>query len=515
MKKNKFFLIGLGIILLFAFLLRIVPVLGNNFYFTMDQGNDAVHVREILERHQILLVGPETGIQGLFAGPLWYYFISIGYAIFGGHPAGAVFMLILLNTALTGILMWKVRKEVSNTWALLVGASLQTSWWFYDTSRYGFNPFPLVFLSFILILLLVDFIGGSKKSYLLAAIFVGLGFNTEIAGSMALAIFYFLIGTWSVFKRRMPWKNLIFGALILGIFLIPHVVTEITSRFSQTQTLIKEFGDSSGVFSERNFDTLTPYFLKVISRSILRQIPEIGVLIFTLIVLLASKKWQTKKKINKFVKRFVILSIVLILVSWFWFGSNKGWQDWHTVYISPLIFVSTLLLLHEFKKEIALPILILSLVFHTLIFKDRYLEYLKPTNDPSIMSNELKAIDWTYEKAAGQGFYAYIYLPSVYDYPYQYLFWWYGRGKYGYLPCEYSSFPGSPGIFIPGKKYYQQPQRSCSNLRFLIIEPDENIFLQHQWLDQLRQDTQLVEETMVGKIKIEKRLILSKEQEVP
>lgn len=513
MNKNKFFLIGFAAILIFAFLIRIIPALGNNFYFTMDQGNDAVHVREILSRHQILLQGPETGIEGLFAGPLWYYFISIGYAIFGGHPFGSVFMLILLNVALTGILMQKISKEVSHPWALLVGASIQISWWFYDTSRYGFNPFPLVFLSFMLIIFLVDFVSGKNKSYLFAAIFIGLGFNTEIAGTIALTIFYLLVGLWFVIKKYRPSKYLVFGILIIGAFLLPYVITETTSGFSQIHTLVKAIGNPHGIFSERNFDILTPHFLKVVSRSTLRQIPEIGILIFTIIIFLVGKKWKTGKEANKFIERFVLLSIALLIVSWLWFSSNTGWQSWHTVYISPLIFICVLLLIHELKKEIAFLIFTISLVSHLLIFKDRYWEYIKPTSDPSILVNEIGAIDWVYQKAEGEGFYVYNYLPSVYDYPYQYLFWWHGLKKYGYLPCEYSSFPDSPGIFIPGKRYYQEPQKICSSLRFLIVEPNENSFLRNQWLEELHQGSQLLEETTIGKIKIEKRIILSKAQQ--
>ena len=46
-------------------------------------------------------------------------------------------------------------------------------------------------------------------------------------------------------------------------------------------------------------------------------------------------------------------------------------------------------------------------------------DFAKTHLDPSLYKNEISAID-----------YVYTYLPSVYDYPYQYLFWWYGQKKY-------------------------------------------------------------------------------------
>lgn len=506
--NEKLFKLLFFLILVFALLLRILPARDNNFYFTMDQGNDAVHVREILYHHRILLLGPETGIDGLFAGPLWYYFIALGYVLFAGHPFGAVFMLILLNVGLLGILMLKIAKEVSKGWALLVGASLLTSWGFYDTSRYGFNPFPLVALSFLLIFCLIDFLKGKNKSFILAAIPIGLGFNTEVAGSIALALFYFLIGIWALVKRKMPGKNIALGICVLALFFLPHITTELTSGFPQTHTLLKEMRNPQGVFSDQSFNILTPGVAKLISRSTLQQVPEIGVLIFTIVVLLVFRKWKSQpKRTNAFIKYFVALTLVLTLVTWLWFSSNKGWQSWHTVYLPPLIFVSTLLLLFELRKSIAISILAISLVSHIFIFKERYLEYFQPSRDPSILKNELGAIDWVYQKSEGEGFYEYTYLPSVLDYPYQYLLWWQGRKQYGYVPCEYSSYPGAPKLFVPGSGYYGNPKRECSKLRFLIIEPDKNEFVRNQWLEGVRQGTSLLQKTSVGSIRIEMRRI--------
>ena len=124
MKKGYFGLIFFTI-LIFSLLLRIIPTADNNFYFTMDQGNDAVYAREIFARHQILFLGPMTGLSGLYAGPAWYYFISIGYFLFKGHPFGPVFLLILLNTFLTGMIIWQIAKKVSQPIALAIGALLQ------------------------------------------------------------------------------------------------------------------------------------------------------------------------------------------------------------------------------------------------------------------------------------------------------------------------------------------------------------------------------------------------------
>src|SRR5690348_6775980 len=95
--KKQLFIVGCILIVCVSLLTHLLPAFTNSFYFTMDQGRDAVYVREILTRGKILLQGPETSTPGVYHGPLWNYFIAIGYGIFGGHPFGAVFMLIALQ----------------------------------------------------------------------------------------------------------------------------------------------------------------------------------------------------------------------------------------------------------------------------------------------------------------------------------------------------------------------------------------------------------------------------------
>lgn len=514
----KLFKILAVTILAVGLVIRLVPARSNNFYFTMDQGNDAVHVREIIYRGQILLRGPETGISGLYHGPLWYYFIAGGYLIFGGHPFGAVFMLIILNLATTALLMYKIAQKVNSKVAILVGASLQFFWWFYDSSRYGFNPFPLVSLSIILILLLADFFEGKKykiqklniNPYNLAAIPVGLAYHSETAAALPLTIFYFLVGTIAFAKKRLTLAAFLVSLAIFPLFFIPKIISEVKTGFHQTKVIRRELREPAGVFSQTRYQFVSARFKEIITRRITPQSTEVGVFMLVLVLVLFL---ATPAK-NRATLHFVYLSLALTGVSWIWFGSNKGWQVWHTVYVRPLLFISILLMLANLAKSAALPVkriavilLAIVLISQFLFFKDRYLEFAKPGADPSLLTNELAAVDWVYRESEAKGFYVYSYLPSVEDYPYQYLFWWRGTQKYGYVPCEYSTAPGIPDLFVPGLKYYQSPQKPCANLRFLIIEPDTRSNLQKTWLDQTQKDTVFLEEANFGKIRVEKRQI--------
>jgi 4-amino-4-deoxy-L-arabinose transferase-like glycosyltransferase len=467
----------------------------------MDQARDSLEVREILVSRRILLEGPETGISGVFAGPLWYYFIASGYWFFRGHPFGALFLLILLNTFLTGILMWQLAKKISYSCALLTGISLQFFWPFYETSRYAFNPFPLVFLSFLLILFLINCLERRGKYFLLAALPVGLAFQSEIAGAIALFLFFLLIATVFAIKRIITPKVLIMAILLISFFFLPHLISEINSNFSQVRALLNRATAADNNLVGTNFKFISVKFLGLVSQSTIPQNQLLSLLFFLAI----TASFFTRSKTNGFTKQFVSLTLALFLISWLWFSSSKGWQTWQTVYLPPLLFVSLILMIWPMPRKIALAILALLMISQFWFFKDRYSQNLHPSDDPSLLTNEIKAIDWVYQQAEGKGFFVYHYLPSVLDYPYQYLFWWYGRQKYHYLPCEYSSYPGSPKLFIRNSQKYQSPQRPCLNLRFLIIEPDKNTENQNRWLEGTREGTTPVKQSEVGKIKIEMR----------
>lgn len=500
----KKFTIGFFLILVVAVVTRFYLPWGNNFYFTMDQGNDAVHVREIINRGQLLLLGPVTGIEGLYAGPLWYYFIGLGYWLFGGNPFGAVFMLILLNTLLLGVLMVVVAKLVSRSVGLLVGFLFLFYWPFFDTSRYGFNPFPLLALSFVLVILFASVLEGKKKSFILAALPVGLAFNTEVAFTMAMLLFYFLMALFFLIRKKIAFSTLVYSFLLLGLFFIPHLISEFQTDFSQTQTFLKAFNDETSVFGQRKPLFISQKFLEMASEAAIPQNKFVS-LIF-IICLLVFFFLNYKKISPEWVKTVVVLVLSFWFVAWVWFALTTGWQIWHTVALSSLLYFALILMMVNLPKIPSLFLIGIVTFSQSLVFGNNYNHFLKLEDDPSLLKNELAAIDWVYRKAEDKGFSVYTYLPSVYDYPSQYLIWWQGINRYGYLPCEYSSFPGAPSLFVPGKKYYQGPSKTCGAQIFLIVEPDKNEINRNVWVAEAQKGSFSVERTTLpGNLVVEKR----------
>ncbi|OGC59512.1 hypothetical protein A3A70_01350 [candidate division WWE3 bacterium RIFCSPLOWO2_01_FULL_42_11] len=500
MTRKLFWILFLAI-LVFGFLLRIIPTQGNNFYFTIDQGNEAIHSREFWERGKLLTRGPETGIRGIFTLPGWYYFVSLGYWIFDKHPFGALFMVIVLNVLLTGVVMWQIRKHVNWWTALTIGAALQIQWAFYDTSRYAFNPFLLVACGFGLVFLLTSFLRGKAWHYMYAAIPVGLAFNAEIAGAAAMGVFYILFGAWAWFRKKLTLRTYFLSAFLLpGIFVL-KMAWDAFRVWQATNTLPES---NLNTFGGTNFLGVGRAFLEIVRDASIPQSTLLGVLgMLGVLGLFLRQKTQ-----NTFVKNFVFLSLALYIVTFLFLGGSRGWQDWHDLFLPPLLFVSLLLVLWSIPQKAGFLLFTLIVGAQVVHFAGRYNEYLKPSDDPGILANQVRVVDWVYQNAENNGFNVYTYSQNKYDDHYQYVFWWYGRDAYKYLPCEYSFLPKAiKYLYVTGSELsvYSEPKLGCDKFVFLIMEPEVSGWDQKAWFEEAKTNTELLEEVTLGKIRIQKR----------
>lgn len=507
--RNKVFYFSLLIILSFALTIRLIPTRNNNFYFTMDQGDEAVRARELWFRHKIPFQGQGSSFPQIYHGPFWIWFISIGYWAFRGHPFGALFMLMFFKLSIIAYFMWWIYKNISLKLSLLVGVSLQFFWPFYDSSRYAFSPFPLVSLAILLLIWLTSAWEKKKwKMYVLSAIPIGLVFHSELASFPAFFFFGLIVGISGAVRKKWKFEDVFIFICLLGLFFIPFLITELKNGFPQIEAY-KRLVLRSNVFSPEKLQLFINAFIKDFAESILHiKYVLSGIFVGSCIYLYLKFRGRMASEKSYIVEIYSDLVLVFFLVSLIWFGLNSGrWSSWHTVYIAPLIFTAVLLAIYTLPRKISWLIFIVVITTQIYSFVNKYEVLTKHSGDPSLLANELGAIDWIYQKADGQGFYVYSYLPSVNDYPYQYLFWWYGRKKYGYVPCEYSTYPGTPSLFVPGLENYQNPKRDCKNLRFAIIEPDKNKTVQDAWLSGVHKGTTFIDKSKSGSIEIEQLAI--------
>lgn len=508
MKKTALLLLILFTV--FSFSIRLFLIRNNNLFFTVDQGRDAIYAREILTRQQIFLKGPETNIRGIFAGPLVDYYNAFWYFVFQGHPVGAAVGMMFLNIVVSVLLILWLKDKIGLSKSFVLASSLQVVWSFFETSLWGFHPFALVALSFFLLWSLVNFLESEKregvKYYLLSLFLCFLAFNAEVAAAIALFVFTLGLGFVGVKRNIISDKFwLLFGVflpVVGALFFAKDFVFQLLGGVSATSI---EGGRNAGrVFESMNFETMFYEFGNILVGVTTPHSLVLGLSIFVISVYLFYKN---KRGLDAKIKNFIALTFLLFGWSFIFFATNMGHRSWHTVYLPALMFVSLVLIFFHIPRKVGMLFLSLVVLFQLINFTEKYMENRVVSTNPSILYNQISTIDWIYETASSQGFRVYNYADTFYDYPYQYLFWWYAREKYGYLPDEYANFPLShKELYVPGSKYYADPNRNGEGLKYLIIQSETNGEDNRDWIERFREYHDKVDETKVGSITLEKYL---------
>lgn len=469
-----------------ALAIRIVPVFNNTFPFAGDETRDALFVRDILVRHEFPLMGPVTSVSGIYAGPGWYYFTAIGYFLFGGHPFGPMFLLILLNICLTALIMKKIANNVSPPAAIIAGLGLQVSWGYYLTSRQAAAAYSLVFLAWCIVFLLADALRGQRKRFLFSSMFVGAAFHSEIVGATLLLLFHSSVGLWALAKKIITLRYLFFSYGIAAIFFLPHIIFELQTNFSQTHHLLREILLRQTLLLPPVVSSMHANILGVISNAVFPQLPYAGLVLLVLVMTFLLLATQRDKG-STFTVYVYFLIILLIGISFVFYSINHIWRYWQTIYLGPLTFFAVVLALFRLPTVVRYPLLTVVLLSHVVYFSSQLDRSANATGDLRILKNQLTAIDWMYQHASGSRFTFMNRHSPMYDYSFEYLFWWYGRKKYGYLPCHLDFFPFARSFHVPERGHYRNPARDCDNgaentaMRFTLIDGSSSLSSQKQW----------------------------------
>ncbi len=496
------------ILLILGIIYRLFLTSDGNFLFNMDNARDFVDIREMVELGKLRLTGPSAAIEGLFNGPLWYYFLSVPYFLTHGDPYGAIIMQIVL-WAIGGFFLLKLVENYSKWIILPIGLVWVASDYVVLANRYSFNPNPIVLLTPLLIYSLVQYLKTEKRIFIILAWFLaGAFFNFE----MSVGIFIPLIILISIFltKKTKLFTDKYFwlGALIFIGTLIPQILFDFKHQFIMSKGVLRFISENAG--SEFNFvkriQIISSSFFSVFSATLMNH------KLLTLIILILSipvfKRFFAKDKKDPIV---VVASLFILVPFLGYLIIPVGVNAWHlgaaaAAFLILIAFIlSSLGKINFFGKILSMLIFIL-LIFYSIsnIVNFFINDFGKESGDSSLYKNEIAAIDYVYSHAGSQNFKVYMYLPSVYDYPYQYLFWWYGRKKYGYIPGEYVYLPNRPQ-YIPSQDKFQGIKTNFSGLVFLIKEPDRN-YTRAGWEGELiNLNLESIGKELVGPIEIETR----------
>lgn len=498
-------------VLILGVLYRLFISNDGNFIFNIDNARDMIDVREMVVLGNVRLIGSTTSIDGVFFGPLWYYMSAVPFALSGGNPLGAIIMEIIL-WAVGGYFLLVLVEKYYGKLALFCCSLI----WFASNfillgSQYAFNPNPVLFLTPVFIFSLLKYIETEKWWYSFFSWFLAGAFFHFVVPVGIFMPAVILLALFFIKRNLLKKASFWVGLIAFGLTFLPQLLFELRHNFFMTKNLLEYRSTSHGnlnlpihlrAFSifRSFYDTLLPTFMNFKLFTNLMIVIFVGATFFLI-------------KLKKSPDKLTLICLLLIFVPLMGLIPLKvdvlRWYLNATI-VSAIFLVGFIIyFLQKFKtgSGVAYILAILLAVFTIQNVLD-YIQVAK-RGDPgnSILKNEISAIDFVYQQAEGKNFKVYTYMPSVYDWPYQYLFWWHGQKNYGYLPKEYAYSPGKPEYVSNKKAFSPTPEelakREDSELVFLIKEPDQ-IGQRHLWENQFR-DLELLEINTIGSIIVEKR----------
>lgn len=414
-------------ILIIALTLRVwrIPEL---LAFHYDQGRDALVIWDLINNGKLFLIGPTTGIAGVFRGPFYYYLIAPFYFLGQGNP---VFPSLFLSTlsVIALYIMYKISFEIGGKTSAVISLILGTfSFEMIYASRWLSNPTPMLFLSMLLIWSILRIYNGNKKYWILVALTLGL---SQFSFGSSGEIFYFpAILIFLLFnKRSFPDKNTFIKSVLafcitflpLVLFNLRHgtLLSDNIEAFSQNA-----FGISTAKFTYDRLIQVINYF-----GSLIFHAPYEKEFLWLITLLVTSLYFLSKLLINP---KFKILFIFLIspIIGLLFFKGNFGniYGYYLTGYFMIfIIFLGTVLgkvFTDTFPGKIFTILFLLVFLNHNWFWAKGMLNTQIADRAIITLGNQKLAIDWIYRDAGEEKFNIDVYVPPVIPHSYNYLVAW-------------------------------------------------------------------------------------------
>lgn len=490
MNKN---ILVYSVLLMFVLIggwLRLKGVVDGSFSFTYDVGRDMLAVENIVKYYDLTLIGPTTGLEGLFYGPWWYYFLSLPFILSGGNPQGLALFIGVIGILCIPLGFLIGKRMGSEFYGLSCAGIISAAPFFVQTSSQIWNPNVIPFLMLMLLLCLFSIISNKKSSiklWIMLGIIVALIIQMQIFSGVILAISLMLSLVVFLRKKIVNKRHLFF---FLGILLVelPRILFELRNSFLMSKKILGIPTGSNNLFAydlfeRKNFIEIQSVFVKLWSDTTANGDQGISFLILAVLILIILIYFKKTFLFERFV---LLLTLIFCFTSIavFIFISDALWL--HYLIGLPIFFVlSASISLRLLQKYFVWPkagyFLALAIIWFNLDPITIFAQSNKPLweGNEAVYRNHIAVVDYIYKQSENKEFKYVLYTPPVHDYTYKYLFSWYG-----------------------GNKYKKLPDDTNAKLLFLIVEPDLDYYHRRlDWLKERSEDGKLIkQERVIGNI---------------
>lgn len=495
----KIFLLMIFAIFGLAVLVRFL-YFNENVYFAFDQARDSFFALNIL-KGDVRLVGPPSAAStNLFAGPLSLYIYSLIYVIFGKNPetlsvffriynALGVFLVYFIANKLFG-------KKVAILSTILFAISYEQSQYSLFMSHQPLAVLPVLVFYLGLVLFIFD---KNKNGLIVSMLGLGIAIQFHYVYLLLIPIFFLVL---IFFRKNVPKLNIRYIVISISTFLIgilTYIISEIKFDF-QTVRGLGSLGTGSAVRINESLFALNRFFHDTFLANY-KLTPGIIVLLAGGFIYFAKK--ETDKKKGLFLLFWFVGGLMPYLLS----GTSS-------YYYSAGASVSLLILFSYIVFEINKRIPILSLVLiGVVIFNNLNLLISINKNGPNkdiviqpgmVLKNEKAVIDYIYKNSHENFSVKSLGIPLMVNTTWSYLFEWYGKEKYGFVPI----WTEKSAEGFPGNLKFETKRSDLPNTQFVIIEPligmqgrdIEDFFREESYF------TKVIEEKKFETITVQKRI---------
>ena len=447
----------LALILFGAFFVRVYRI-GQLLGFYFDQGRDAKVIWDLWHQGKFFLIGPTTGIEGVFRGPWYYWLIAPFYLLGRGNPVWP--SVFLSATSVVAIfLSYKIAEKIAGKWAGILAVTIGSfSLYLVYSSRWLSNPTPMLLISMVFVYSLFGVLEGQRLNWILAVFMAGLAMQFGSAAE----VFYFLglavFGVYLFFtdRKKLPdLKIFLLSAVALGITFVPQALFDLRHQGILRGTVSK-FLFQEGSFKLSFWEMAKirfPFYYDVFFSKLFASSVKAREIIALILAGLAIYKYKTILKDKKLVLLLILL-LSPILGMLFFQGNYGNVYDYYFTgyYLIFVVFFAAVLGLSS--KSIWGKVIIVGFLFFFL--KDN----LTPLTNYIVsgvdgprtiaLGNQREAVDWVFEDAAqmGQSFNVDVYVPPVIPHAYDYLFLWQGTLRCGESRCGRELTERVPLLYI-------------------------------------------------------------------
>lgn len=449
-KFNKRTWIFVAVLFYFTpLIITLFSIFSGSIAFWYDPARDLLAGLDNLKK--LTLIGPTSGIPGLFYGPYWIWMLSIGLLI-SHDPRIVAFIVAALPYFIILPFVFYTLSSVVGRGSAVIGWSLfMLAYGGYSVQLW--NPHPAPLLIFIALTLLVFMPQKIKTIYdgayiILTGFIAGLlvQFHISLGIAVVSGMILYQLADYIVQCIKQKKKGIILSYIVIfclfvgGIFIsaLPFFIFEIRHGFNQIQTIITTLVTPHSVVGVTGISDgqIISFFIERYSRLIsLPLLASVCIGIITIAVYVYERR-NNKSKSNPYISRiFQISTFIGVWVLIVYLSSRNPVWDYHFIGVE-VLFVFLLIALISRARILlyiygVIVIYMASMSLHSLYQEAK----LDPIRLTSLATKEY-VVEKIFKDAPDSNFAIIAYNPAIYTYDYDYLIQWIAKEEKRDLPVK-------------------------------------------------------------------------------